>query len=400
MHSHVLRIHDIAGMENTMATKAFNVELEPVSGGVLIKKEANHQHLLHPLWLRERVTGKDVFDEYNKQRLYEHSELPPDLVVVKAEIKKEDEIDVFFSDGFQAAVSLQGIAQELGWEPDPQAPPAPTPWDASLNSLPEANWADLDMPEHMKSLLENYYDHGFCIINGTPTELDSLTTIARRFGYLRETNFGETFSVITEAKPTDLAYTNRELSSHADNPYRKPVPGIQFLHCLKNEVKGGLSTLVDGLAIVGQLRSESLEQFDILTQIPVRFRYEAENSILENHGPMIELDANGKVRRVRLSSRVDYVPALEPELLSLFYAARRHLHQLADDPAYKIKFPFKPGLLLMMDNYRLLHGRTAFDESNGNRFLKGCYIDHDGPESLYRVLARDNAVTHVGRDAR
>ena len=87
-------------------------------------------------------------------------------------------------------------------------------------------------------------------------------------------------------------------------------------------------------------------------------------------------------------------------MLSLFYAARRRLHQLSDDPLYKLKFPFKPGLLLMMDNYRLLHGRTAFDESNGNRFLKGCYIDHDGPESLYRVLARDNAVTHVGRDAR
>jgi gamma-butyrobetaine dioxygenase len=383
-----------------MDTVVTKVDLDPQCGGVVLRASDNRQNTLHPLWLRERVTGPEVFDEFNRQRLYEHSEFPPGLTVEQVKIKSDALLELGFSDGFVADVSMFGIMQELGWGPDPQAPPAPIIWDASLNSLPEAEWEDLDIPEHMKALLEGYYQHGFCIINETPTELDSLLLMARRFGYLRETNFGETFSVITEARPSDLAYTSLELSSHADNPYREPVPGIQFLHCLKNEVKGGLSTLVDGLAIAEQLRAESPEQFDVLTKILVRFRYEAENAILQSQGPMIELDAEGQVFRIRLSSRVDYVLPLDPETLSIFYAGRRRLHQLADDPAYKIKFPFKPGLLLMMDNYRLLHGRTAFDESDGDRFLKGCYIDHDGPDSLYRVLVRDNAATHVGRDVK
>jgi gamma-butyrobetaine dioxygenase len=41
-----------------------------------------------------------------------------------------------------------------------------------------------------------------------------------------------------------------------------------------------------------------------------------------------------------------------------------------------------------MDNRRLLHGRTAFDTREGLRHLQGCYIDVDGPRSVYRVLRR------------
>ena len=47
-----------------------------------------------------------------------------------------------------------------------------------------------------------------------------------------------------------------------------------------------------------------------------------------------------------------------------------------------------PGDLLMMDNYRLLHGRTKYDASEGNRFLQGCYIDYDSTEGRLKHLKR------------
>jgi gamma-butyrobetaine dioxygenase len=47
----------------------------------------------------------------------------------------------------------------------------------------------------------------------------------------------------------------------------------------------------------------------------------------------------------------------------------------------------------MFDNCRLLHGRSAFDPSEGLRHLQGCYIDIDGPRSLYRVLRRRRALS-------
>ena len=57
-------------------------------------------------------------------------------------------------------------------------------------------------------------------------------------------------------------------------------------------------------------------------------------------------------------------------------------------PQYEIRFLLGSGDLMMMDNRRLLHGRTAFDPREGLRHLQGCYIDIDGPRSVYRVLRR------------
>jgi gamma-butyrobetaine dioxygenase len=44
---------------------------------------------------------------------------------------------------------------------------------------------------------------------------------------------------------------------------------------------------------------------------------------------------------------------------------------------YRIEFKLAPKDLMMMDNYRLLHGRTSYEVKEGNRFLQGCYIDYD-----------------------
>ncbi|GJM37305.1 MAG: hypothetical protein DHS20C19_06720 [Acidimicrobiales bacterium] len=42
----------------------------------------------------------------------------------------------------------------------------------------------------------------------------------------------------------------------------------------------------------------------------------------------------------------------------------------------------RPGQLLLIDNWRLLHGRTHY---SGNRVLLGCYTGHDDLESAYRL---------------
>ena len=55
---------------------------------------------------------------------------------------------------------------------------------------------------------------------------------------------------------------------------------------------------------------------------------------------------------------------------------------------YLINFRLPSGGLLIMDNYRLLHGRTSFNTSEGSRFLQGLYIDHDSIESKYKILKK------------
>lgn len=99
--------------------------------------------------------------------------------------------------------------------------------------------------------------------------------------------------------------------------------------------------MADGIAISKRLREEAPEQADVLERVNVRFRYEGERAILENYGKIIERDHTGIVRRIRLSSRVDYVPALDIDTLDLFYRGRRRLEELANSPEFQIRFPFK-----------------------------------------------------------
>ena len=86
--------------------------------------------------------------------------------------------------------------------------------------------------------------------------------------------------------------------------------------------------------------------------------------ILENW-KLIELDHKKRIKQVRYSTRLDYVPALEKTKLKKFYKARKLIANLYASKKFEIRFKLERGDLLMMDNHRLLHGRTAYDPSEG-----------------------------------
>ena len=103
---------------------------------------------------------------------------------------------------------------------------------------------------------------------------------------------------------------------------------------------------------------------------------------------MIELDGSGDMIGVHYSPRLDDVALMSEADTLRYHRARKRLGLLFEDPAYELRFRLESGQLMMFDNNRVLHGRTAFDPSEGHRQLQGCYIDRDGPRSLYRVLRR------------
>ena len=103
---------------------------------------------------------------------------------------------------------------------------------------------------------------------------------------------------------------------------------------------------------------------------------------------MIKLDENQNFKQVRFSPRLDYVPFLDKDELDLYYKARKKLSEMYNSNKYRVEFKLAPKDLLMMDNHRLLHGRTAYDTSEGKRFLQGCYIDFDSTEGKLKHLRR------------
>ena len=240
----------------------------------------------------------------------------------------------------------------------------------------------------MYDALIDFYKFGFVIFKDVPTKNNFITNFANSIGSIRRTNFGEFFNVKSKPNPNDLAYTSLALAPHTDNPYRNPVPCIQMLHCIENEVNGGLSTLVDGYTVTEKLKKDFRDYYNILTDVKVRFQFIDQSVILEDWAEMIQLNEKGEFKQVRFSPRLDFVPLMEKNKLELFYSARKKISELYNSDKYRVEFKLNPGDLLMMDNYRLLHGRTSYDANQGNRFLQGCYIDYDSTEGKLKHLKR------------
>ena len=346
---------------------------------------------VHPLWLRERCFDPETFDLRTGQRLGDPSDLDLNLTLSAVSEPEPGRIRVRFSDGHEANFLAQDILAEAALAPGAHDIPAPRLWDGSLKSFPRAQWSSKPGDGELAGWVTDFLEYGFLIFGRVPPVPRTLFQVAATFGFTRETNFGSLFEVRSEPVATDLAYTSLPLDPHTDNPYRWPVPGVQLLHCLANETTGGLSTLVDGFAAAEALRVADRAAFEVLTRTPVRFRYRDDTTDLVASAPPIELDAAGGLLAVHFSPRLDFVPLGSPEVLDGYYRARRAFDHLLRSPRFEIRFLLETGDLLMMDNRRLLHGRTGFDPAEGLRHLQGCYIDIDGPRSLYRVLRRRSA---------
>jgi gamma-butyrobetaine dioxygenase len=342
---------------------------------------------IHPLWLRERSTAAGALDPKTGQRLYNPSALDPALAVVTVE-PAGAAWHLRFSDGHAATYSTASILEDAALRSGNDGTPSRERWDATLDPLPKFEWDEQASDADLLPALETFLRLGFVIFRQVPPRHLALLDVARRFGFPRETNFGTLFDVRSVPDASDLAYTSLPLEPHTDNPYRDPVPGIQLLHCLINGTEGGLSTLVDGRAVADALADEDPAAFDILAETEVRFRYADRTTELVAWAPLIERGSDGRTRSLHVSSRLDFVPLLPASELDRFYAARRKLDSMLKAPAFELRFRLDPGDLLMFDNGSCLHGRTGFSTAQGERHLQGCYIDLDGPRSLYRVLAR------------
>ena len=342
---------------------------------------------IHPFWLRERVNGESHVDKKTQQRLFDPTNLQENIKIDNIDLSK-DFLEVKFNDGTHTKLAITNILKEFSNINDVKHINK-IQWDSSLNNFNNYKFNENFFDhEDMYQALLSFYKYGFVIFKNVPTKNNYIVDFANSIGSIRRTNFGEFFNVKSKPNPNDLAYTSLPLAPHTDNPYRNPVPCIQMLHCIENEVSGGHSTLVDGYTVTEKLKKDFPKYYKILTEIKVRFQFIDHSVVLEDWAEMIQLDENNEFKQVRFSPRLDFVPLMDREKLDLYYAARKKISELYNSDKFRIEFKLLPGDLLMMDNHRLLHGRTTYDANEGKRFLQGCYIDYDSTEGKLKHLKR------------
>lgn len=337
------------------------------------------------LWLRERSRSPSQLDLVSEQRLFDPHRLDAELTLLDARAD-EGSLWVRFSDGHDETFPLEFLAGAI--DPDDGFPPA-VAWTAELGAPPAHDWRGVANDDAaLFAALHDFISYGVIVVHDAPTDPDTVLVIAERFGYVRQTNFGRMFDVRSVPDSNDLAYRAIGLGPHTDNPYRVPVPGIQLLHCLVNQTSGGLSTLVDAVAVTDCLRHDDPDAFELLANTVVRFRFRDDDTDLVSNRSIVAVDHRGRVTGLHYSPRMDFVPLMSAAQTRAYQRARNRLADLLNDPAFEIRFRLDPGQAMIFSNDRVLHGRTSFDVNEGHRHLQGCYIDHDAPLSRYRVLTR------------
>ncbi|MDB5524551.1 MAG: hypothetical protein JWM58_2314 [Rhizobium sp.] len=263
-------------------------------------------------------------------------------------------------------------------------------WDAGYaDSIPRTTAAALASNQDVfLTWLLDTKRSGLSIVSEIEDDEGAGVALGERIGFLRRTNFGLTFRVETIPDPNNLAYTSHALPLHTDLPNQEMPPGYQFLHCLRNGAEGGASVFADAYMIAEKVRRKDPEAFGLLTSIPIPYRFHDEQHDIRVHRPMIGLDERGRVFDVRYSAHLTDSFDMPAGIMGEYYAAYRLFMAETRSPENIVTFKMEPGQMVVFDNRRVLHGRTAFDPLTGHRLLKGFYVDRGEFDSRIRMLAR------------
>ena len=258
-------------------------------------------------------------------------------------------------------------------------------WDGAtiLEQWPVVEYAAvMDRDDGVDAWMRQVATYGFCIVTGTPPTTEATEQLVRRAGYVRETIFGGFWDFQADLSKADTAYTNLELLPHTDGTYSHDAPGLQLLHCLAFDGTGGLSTMVDGFRIASELRAAEPELYVVLSRVEVPGQYIGDGSHLMASRPVFRHDRAGELVQVSFNN-ADRAPFLLPAPeMEKFYEALRAFEALANDHRLQWRRVNPPGDAMLFDNWRVLHGRTAY---TGHRHLCGAYVNHEDYESRLRL---------------
>lgn len=266
-------------------------------------------------------------------------------------------------------------------------------WNAdSLSTPSQFDAADCRAhPAILLLALETLKRMGIIIVSGLPNELTAGEQFGDLIGFKRETNFGATFEVVNRPEPNNLAYTALALPLHTDLPNQRVIPSYQFLHCYQNSSSGGASIFADGFHVCKELQTRNPDAYRVLSTTTIPFRFHDKSVDIRMRRKIIELDETGRVESFAFNAHIADIPDLPYTQLIEYYAAYQALLLLIREPSMALHVNLQPGQMVVFDNTRVLHGRTAFDYQSSTRHLRGYYIEKNEVDSRMRMLSKDAA---------
>ncbi|MGB3639350.1 MAG: TauD/TfdA family dioxygenase [Rivularia sp. (in: cyanobacteria)] len=216
---------------------------------------------------------------------------------------------------------------------------------------------------------------GFTVVRNIDwSKLDTFVSSIGPIYYLAK--YGRYATVKAIPNGQDLSLSANGLSPHTDLTFIPSTHIIQLLYCVENEASGGESTLVDGFRVASDFRQANPQYFEILSQTPVKFSqfYQDWDYYVTNKTPIIKLGEKEEITNIFFSHK-NLNLDLPFDQVEGFYEAYYAFFRYLKNPAYEYSFRLEPGDCLLVQNFRILHGRKAFKPSSGSRHLEIVYMD-------------------------
>ncbi|KAM5342400.1 hypothetical protein ACJ41O_013366 [Fusarium nematophilum] len=332
-----------------------------------------------------------------RQRNFDTFNLPQDVHPVNFS-ETENHLEVQWSDSHKSLHPWSWLESWFkgGYAEQFDEDELPKFWDASIeNSPPEVSF-DAVMSQSneggIASLTRNIWVHGFSFVVDTPPTPEATQALLEKIGPIRTTHYGGFYDFIPDLALADTAYTNLALPAHTDTAYFSEPAGLQAFHLLSHQAPpnaekpaddalGGQSLLVDGFNVAITLRKEFPDAWDTLRAVNVHWHASGNKGIAivpDRTYPVIE-QKHGKLARVRWNND-------DRGVVNLFnaerwYSAARKWNQIVSRRSSEYWFQLTPGRVVIFDNWRVMHGRSAFE---GIRRICGAYIPRDDFVSRYR----------------
>jgi len=376
-------------------------------GVVEVAWEDGHKSEFLPVWLKDHDPA--TIHPTSLQRQRDTAELDPETPVpnsVKVEeggrklrLEWQGEEPVIFDTNW---LRENGYANGQHKGPKPNAIGSRVTWKASdmpKESVMRFSSSDiLNDDAVLADCLEAILRSGLVFISDMPKSMDETEAICRRLGPVRETFYGAMWDTAPkqEGEVNDTAYTKDALHTHSDTSYLIDSAGLQLFNCVAQSgsndslVEGtgepeGATKLVDGFKVAEVLREKEPETFEFFCKHALKWHCIEDGVFVKAWAPVFSfLPGTDEIVQFRYNSYdlspVNYLP---PDVLRDYYRHTKVINEYIRSPEYISYMRLNVGEMVVIDNHRVFHGRTAF---TGYRNMVGCYIGVDDWQSKLRNL--------------
>lgn len=207
-----------------------------------------------------------------------------------------------------------------------------------------------------------------------------------------------------------MAFNNKS----QDLLYMADPPELQILHCLGASKQGGESLFSDTFHAVDTMRQQQNPLLKTLAEFPVTYWYKNDGFNFQHTKRTIEmkLPLDDYTRPTDFFSQVataiktvNWSPPFQAPLLfdigdnrscfgagnslSNYLESIKAFKQLIEDPDSVFETRLEEGTCVIFNNRRIVHARRAFSDKEGNRWLRGAYVDQDAFRCRLRTLEEE-----------